>query len=153
MPTCFQQYISSTLCFIYFSWHWTANFLFLLHNKNLAFVSSFSPFFFFVISSNALSCESMTIIQVYYPTTHACLFIWFLHTYYFQYHESGKISFCRDVLRWGKNISSSKTRTTKRAGVAVYSRASSLETLVGLDTWCLNFSIQGSLTYLFVWFN
>ncbi|KAM0933528.1 putative ribonuclease III [Dioscorea sansibarensis] len=37
----------------------------------------------------------------------------------------------RDVLRWGKNISSSKTRTTKRAGVAVYSRASSLETLIG----------------------
>ncbi|XP_071692017.1 uncharacterized protein [Rutidosis leptorrhynchoides] len=37
----------------------------------------------------------------------------------------------RDVLRWGKNISSSKTRTKKRAGVAVYNRASSLETLVG----------------------
>lgn len=37
----------------------------------------------------------------------------------------------RDVLRWGKNITSSKTRTTKRAGVAVYNRASSLETLIG----------------------
>ncbi|KAL7598048.1 hypothetical protein Lser_V15G25293 [Lactuca serriola] len=37
----------------------------------------------------------------------------------------------RDVLRWGKNISSSKTRTKKRAGVAVYNRASSLETLIG----------------------
>ncbi|XP_027341363.1 uncharacterized protein LOC113854534 [Abrus precatorius] len=37
----------------------------------------------------------------------------------------------RDVLRWGKNIGSSKTKTKKRAGAAVYSRASSLETLVG----------------------
>lgn len=38
----------------------------------------------------------------------------------------------RDVLRWGKNIgSAAKTRTKKRAGVAVYNRASSLETLVG----------------------
>ncbi|KAL5579504.1 hypothetical protein UlMin_011946 [Ulmus minor] len=37
----------------------------------------------------------------------------------------------RDVLRWGKNINSSKTRTKKRAGAAVYNRASSLETLVG----------------------
>ncbi|KAL8458521.1 hypothetical protein ACS0TY_036154 [Phlomoides rotata] len=37
----------------------------------------------------------------------------------------------RDVLRWGKNIGSSKTKTKKRAGVAVYNRASSLETLVG----------------------
>lgn len=37
----------------------------------------------------------------------------------------------RDVLRWGKNVGSSKTRTKKRAGVAVYNRASSLETLVG----------------------
>ncbi|KAL8043351.1 hypothetical protein ABFX02_09G114300 [Erythranthe guttata] len=37
----------------------------------------------------------------------------------------------RDVLRWGKNIGSSKTRTKKRAGSAVYNRASSLETLVG----------------------
>lgn len=38
---------------------------------------------------------------------------------------------CRDVLRWGKNIGgSAKTRTKKRAGVAVYNRASSLETLV-----------------------
>ncbi|XP_028076594.1 uncharacterized protein LOC114278693 isoform X3 [Camellia sinensis] len=35
----------------------------------------------------------------------------------------------RDVLRWGKNIGSAKTRTKKRAGVAVYNRASSLETL------------------------
>jgi len=38
--------------------------------------------------------------------------------------------YCRDVLRWGKNIVSSKTKTKKRAGTAVYSRASSLETLV-----------------------
>ncbi|XP_028076592.1 uncharacterized protein LOC114278693 isoform X1 [Camellia sinensis] len=37
----------------------------------------------------------------------------------------------RDVLRWGKNIGSAKTRTKKRAGVAVYNRASSLETLIG----------------------
>ncbi|KAL6559962.1 hypothetical protein OROGR_005079 [Orobanche gracilis] len=37
----------------------------------------------------------------------------------------------RDVLRWGKNINSSRTRTKKRAGIAVYNRASSLETLVG----------------------
>ncbi|ONK80926.1 uncharacterized protein A4U43_C01F23320 [Asparagus officinalis] len=37
----------------------------------------------------------------------------------------------RDVLRWGKNIATSKTRTTKRVGVAVYNRASSLETLIG----------------------
>ncbi|XP_031248359.1 uncharacterized protein LOC116106154 [Pistacia vera] len=37
----------------------------------------------------------------------------------------------RDVLRRGKNIISGKTRTKKRAGTAVYNRASSLETLVG----------------------
>ncbi|KAJ4835851.1 hypothetical protein Tsubulata_030108 [Turnera subulata] len=37
----------------------------------------------------------------------------------------------RDVLRWGKNKSSAKTRTTRRAGAAVYNRASSLETLIG----------------------
>lgn len=38
----------------------------------------------------------------------------------------------RDILRWGKNVgSSSKTRTKKRAGAAVYNRASSLETLIG----------------------
>ncbi|XP_058780610.1 uncharacterized protein LOC131654201 isoform X1 [Vicia villosa] len=37
----------------------------------------------------------------------------------------------RDVLRWGKNIVSSKTKTKKRAGSLVYNRASSLETLVG----------------------
>ncbi|KAF5751279.1 putative RNA binding protein [Tripterygium wilfordii] len=37
----------------------------------------------------------------------------------------------RDVLRWGKNIISSKTKTKRRAGGAVYNRASSLETLVG----------------------
>ncbi|XP_047330850.1 mini-ribonuclease 3-like isoform X2 [Impatiens glandulifera] len=37
----------------------------------------------------------------------------------------------RDVLRWGKNIISGKTRTKKRAGSAVYNRASSLETLIG----------------------
>ncbi|XP_037497705.1 mini-ribonuclease 3 isoform X1 [Jatropha curcas] len=36
----------------------------------------------------------------------------------------------RDVLRWGKNIGSAKTRTKKRAGAAVYNRASSLETLL-----------------------
>ncbi|CAD6240285.1 unnamed protein product [Miscanthus lutarioriparius] len=36
----------------------------------------------------------------------------------------------RDILRWGRNIVSSKTRTRKRAGIAVYNRASSLETLV-----------------------
>ncbi|KAL5822539.1 hypothetical protein ACOSQ3_020447 [Xanthoceras sorbifolium] len=37
----------------------------------------------------------------------------------------------RDVLRWGKNVGSSKTRTRRRAGAAVYNRASSLETLIG----------------------
>ncbi|XP_021902957.1 uncharacterized protein LOC110818393 isoform X3 [Carica papaya] len=37
----------------------------------------------------------------------------------------------RNVLRWGKNIGSAKTRSRKRAGVAVYNRASSLETLIG----------------------
>ncbi|KAL1814369.1 uncharacterized protein LOC108220619 isoform X2 [Daucus carota subsp. sativus] len=38
----------------------------------------------------------------------------------------------RDIIRWGKNIgSATKTRTKKRAGIAVYKRASSLETLVG----------------------
>jgi ribonuclease-3 family protein len=37
----------------------------------------------------------------------------------------------RDVLRWGKNSGSGKTRTKKRVGVAVYNSASSLETLVG----------------------
>ncbi|XP_057978438.1 uncharacterized protein LOC131164912 [Malania oleifera] len=37
----------------------------------------------------------------------------------------------RKVLRWGRNISSSIKRSKKRAGVAVYNRASSLETLVG----------------------
>ncbi|KAM7480548.1 hypothetical protein LguiA_028761 [Lonicera macranthoides] len=36
----------------------------------------------------------------------------------------------RDILRWGKNVISAKTRTKRRAGVAVYNRASSLETLV-----------------------
>ncbi|GMH03752.1 hypothetical protein Nepgr_005591 [Nepenthes gracilis] len=37
----------------------------------------------------------------------------------------------RDVLRWGKNIISAKTKTKKRAGLEVYNSASSLETLVG----------------------
>ncbi|CAN6573472.1 unnamed protein product [Malus baccata var. baccata] len=37
----------------------------------------------------------------------------------------------RNVLRWGKNISSAKTRTKKRAGSAAYNRASSLEALLG----------------------
>ncbi|XP_010106661.2 uncharacterized protein LOC21388033 [Morus notabilis] len=37
----------------------------------------------------------------------------------------------RNILRWGKNIGSAKTRTKKRAGTAVYNRASSLETLIG----------------------
>lgn len=37
----------------------------------------------------------------------------------------------KDVLRWGKNVGSAKTKTKRRAGVAVYNRASSLETLVG----------------------
>nr|GMC70883.1 Ribonuclease III domain-containing protein [Ipomoea batatas] len=39
--------------------------------------------------------------------------------------------FFRGVLRWGKNVGSGKTRTKKRAGVAVYNSASSLETLIG----------------------
>ncbi|KAI3845884.1 hypothetical protein MKW92_011297 [Papaver armeniacum] len=37
----------------------------------------------------------------------------------------------RDILRWGKNIDTGKTKTTRRAGAAVYNRAASLETLVG----------------------
>ncbi|KAL9405495.1 hypothetical protein Peur_002467 [Populus x canadensis] len=37
----------------------------------------------------------------------------------------------RLILRWGKNVGSTKTRTKRRVGVAVYNRASSLETLVG----------------------
>ncbi|CAL1360776.1 unnamed protein product [Linum trigynum] len=37
----------------------------------------------------------------------------------------------RGILRWGKNVGSAKTRTRRRAGSAVYNRASSLETLVG----------------------
>lgn len=46
---------------------------------------------------------------------------------------------CRDVLRWGKNIVSSKTKTKKRAGAAVYNRASSLETLVSaFKPWVLS---------------
>ncbi|KAJ6711465.1 hypothetical protein OIU79_007830, partial [Salix purpurea] len=38
----------------------------------------------------------------------------------------------RVVLRWGKNVGSTKTRTKRRVGVAVYNRASSLETLVSI---------------------
>lgn len=37
----------------------------------------------------------------------------------------------RDVVRWGKNVQTNHKRATKRAGAAVYSRASSLETLIG----------------------
>ncbi|CAH8316253.1 unnamed protein product [Eruca vesicaria subsp. sativa] len=37
----------------------------------------------------------------------------------------------RDVLRWGKNLGSARTRTRRRAGSAVYNKASSLETLIG----------------------
>ncbi|ESQ29971.1 hypothetical protein EUTSA_v10011744mg [Eutrema salsugineum] len=37
----------------------------------------------------------------------------------------------RDILRWGKNVGSVKTRSTRRAGVAIYNKASSLETLIG----------------------
>ncbi|CAA7015523.1 unnamed protein product [Microthlaspi erraticum] len=37
----------------------------------------------------------------------------------------------RGILRWGKNVGSVKTRSTRRAGVAVYNKASSLETLIG----------------------
>ncbi|KAL0900183.1 hypothetical protein Bca101_084144 [Brassica carinata] len=37
----------------------------------------------------------------------------------------------RDVLRWGKNLGSARTRSRRRAGVAVYNKASSLETLIG----------------------
>ncbi|CAN1827218.1 Mini-ribonuclease 3 [Linum perenne] len=37
----------------------------------------------------------------------------------------------RGILKWGKNVGSAKTRTRRRAGSAVYNRASSLETLVG----------------------
>ncbi|CAN8303216.1 unnamed protein product [Cochlearia groenlandica] len=37
----------------------------------------------------------------------------------------------RDILGWGKNVGSVKTKTSRRAGVAVYNKASSLETLIG----------------------
>ncbi|VVA97532.1 unnamed protein product, partial [Arabis nemorensis] len=37
----------------------------------------------------------------------------------------------RDVLKWGKNIGSVRTRSRRRAGTAVYNKASSLETLIG----------------------
>ncbi|AEE75405.1 Ribonuclease III domain [Arabidopsis thaliana x Arabidopsis arenosa] len=37
----------------------------------------------------------------------------------------------RDILRWGKNLGSARTRTRRRAGNAVYNKASSLETLIG----------------------
>eukprot|EP00250_Pteridium_aquilinum_P010458 c19403_g1_i3 orf=60-791(+) len=37
----------------------------------------------------------------------------------------------RDIVRWGKNVQTNHKRATKRAGAAVYSRASSLETLIG----------------------
>ncbi|CAN0878012.1 Mini-ribonuclease 3 [Linum grandiflorum] len=37
----------------------------------------------------------------------------------------------RGILKWGKNVGSAKTRTRRRAGSAVYNRASSLETLIG----------------------
>ncbi|KAK3220194.1 hypothetical protein Dsin_014164 [Dipteronia sinensis] len=35
----------------------------------------------------------------------------------------------RDVLRWGKNVGTSKTQTRRRVDTTVYNRASSLETL------------------------
>ena len=54
--------------------------------------------------------------------------------------------FNRDVLRWGKNIGSAKTRTKKRAGVAVYNRASSLETLVSV---LVTGGFLGLLVYLY----
>jgi ribonuclease-3 family protein len=38
---------------------------------------------------------------------------------------------CRNVVRWGKNIETGQRRATRRAGAAVYSSASSLETLIG----------------------
>ncbi|MCO5607013.1 hypothetical protein L7F22_061204 [Adiantum nelumboides] len=37
----------------------------------------------------------------------------------------------RDIIRWGKNVQTNHKKATKRAGAAVYSRASSLETLIG----------------------
>ncbi|XP_002984137.2 uncharacterized protein LOC9643891 [Selaginella moellendorffii] len=37
----------------------------------------------------------------------------------------------RDVVRWGKNVVTAHSRATKRAGSAVYSGASALETLIG----------------------
>lgn len=37
----------------------------------------------------------------------------------------------RDIVRWGKNVQTNHKKATKRAGAAVYSRASSLETLIG----------------------
>ncbi|XP_031489075.1 uncharacterized protein LOC116256747 isoform X1 [Nymphaea colorata] len=37
----------------------------------------------------------------------------------------------RDVVRWGKNVQSGKTKAIKRVGVSTYKRASSLETLIG----------------------
>ncbi|KAH9713312.1 RNase III domain-containing protein [Citrus sinensis] len=45
----------------------------------------------------------------------------------------------RDVVRWGKNVGSANTRTKRRAGAAVYNRASSLETLVSILGPCFSF--------------
>lgn len=49
-------------------------------------------------------------------------------------------------MRWGKNIGSSKTKTKKRAGVAVYNRASSLETLVSFLYLLILINHKGSLS-------
>lgn len=48
-------------------------------------------------------------------------------------------NYCRDVVRWGKNVGSANTRTKRRAGAAVYNRASSLETLVSILGPCFSF--------------
>ncbi|KAH7420722.1 hypothetical protein KP509_13G019200 [Ceratopteris richardii] len=37
----------------------------------------------------------------------------------------------KDIVRWGKNVQTNHKKATRRAGAAVYSRASSLETLIG----------------------
>jgi hypothetical protein len=38
--------------------------------------------------------------------------------------------FCRDVVRWGRNIETGQRRASRRAGSKAYSSASALETLV-----------------------
>lgn len=56
----------------------------------------------------------------------------------------------RGILRWGKNVGSVKTRSARRAGVAVYNKASSLETLVSCSNLKLTSVIQICVLLTFV---